>query len=247
MKLTVFIACFNEKHTISEAIQQARDLDIDKEIIVVDNYSTDGTRQILDSLKDNDLRVVLQPKNYGVGRSVNVGIEMARGEYFYGPGADLEYKMEDVYSMFDMIESRHLDAVFGSRLAAKAGMSKFDIIKERPYALATIVTTYLINKWYKRNFTDIIAPKLIKTEILKSLNVQADNQAFEFELVSRLCKARCKIGEVPVYYKPRSAKEGKTIRPLDILPALTAMLKVKFSPSKKNPWSRQEPGNNEDF
>ncbi|MFA7676535.1 MAG: glycosyltransferase family 2 protein [Candidatus Omnitrophota bacterium] len=233
MKLTIFIACFNEKDTISEAIRQAQGLDIDKEIIVVDNCSTDGTRQILADLKDKDLRMVLQPENYGVGRSVNVGIDMAKGDYFYGPGADLEYKMDDVYPMLDMIQSLHLDAVFGSRLAAKAGISKIDIIKERPYALATIVTTYLINKWYKRNFTDIIAPKLIKTEILKKLNVQADNQAFEFELVSRLCKAGCKIGEVPVYYKPRSAKEGKTIKPLDILPALTAMFKVRFSPLEK--------------
>ena len=228
MKLSVIIACFNEKATILKAIAEAKDLDINKEIIVIDNCSTDGTRQILESLNDETLRIVLQPKNFGVGRSVKVGIEMAKGDYCYSPCADLEYRMSDVYKMFDQIEKYGLDAVFGSRIADKKNISRLAIIKERPYYAATILATYLTNRWYRRDFTDIIAPKLIKTDILKKLKITADNQAFEFELVSRICKAGYKIGEVPVWYKPRSKREGKTIRPLDLLPALMAMLKVKL-------------------
>src|SRR3989338_5234876 len=186
MKLSVIIACFNEKATILKAIAEAKDLDINKEIIVIDNCSTDGTRQILESLNDETLRIVLQPKNFGVGRSVKVGIEMAKGDYCYSPCADLEYRMSDVYKMFDQIEKYGLDAVFGSRIADKKNISRLAIIKERPYYAATILATYLTNRWYRRDFTDIIAPKLIKTDILKKLKITADNQAFEFGLVSRI-------------------------------------------------------------
>ncbi len=227
IELTVLVNCFNEKNTILEAIKEAKALDIDKEIIVIDNCSTDGSRELIENLKDNSLRMVLQPKNYGAGMSAKLGIEMASGEYMYSPNADLEYRMSDVYTMLKKVKEENLDAVFGSRLLEK-NMSKLRIIQERPYALATIVATYLINLWYKRNFTDVLGTKLIKTSILKELGVEPNNQAFEFELVSRICKAAYRIAEVPIYYKPRSLKEGKTIRPWDMFPALMAMLKVKL-------------------
>lgn len=228
MKLSVIITCFNEKATILKAIEEAKQLDIDKEIIVIDNCSTDGTRQILEDLNDDSLRIVFQPKNFGVGKSVKLGIEMARGDYCYSPCADLEYRMSDVFKMIEKMKEADSDVVFGSRLAAKANFSRLALIRERPYYAATIVATYLTNKWYQRNFTDIIAPKLIRASILKQLEFRSNGQAFEFELVSRLCKAGYKIGEIPIYYKPRSAKEGKTIKPLDFLPALYWMIKVKL-------------------
>lgn len=230
MKLTILILCFNEKLTIEKVIQQAKQVTLEKEIIVIDNCSTDGTRDILGALgKSAGLRIVLHHKNMGVGYSVNEGISLARGEYLYAPGADLEYKMEDVYKMMEKIQSERLDAVFGSRLLEKKGVSRFKLIKERPYWLGSIIATFLINLFYGRKFTDIIATKLIKTDILKKLGCQATSQAFEFELVSRLCKKKSTIGEVPVWYKPRTHKEGKTIRALDMLPAVLAMLKVKLS------------------
>jgi hypothetical protein len=137
--------------------------------------------------------------------------------------------MEDVYKMVEKADSEKLDIVFGSRLLDKQDIPKIRLIKERPYWLGTIITTFLINLLYRRNFTDIIATKLMRSDILKELGCEAGNQAFEFELVSRLCKRGYKIGEVPVWYKPRTHKEGKTIRALDIVPALWAILKVKFS------------------
>jgi len=228
MKLSILIACFNEKTTILKAIEEAKGLDIDKEIIVIDNCSTDGTKQILEGLNDNSLRIVFQPKNFGVGKTLKLGIEMARGEYLYSPCADLEYKMADVFKMKRKMEEDNLDVVFGSRLAEKKGISKLAIIRGRHYYVATIVATYLINRWYGRNFTDIIATKLIKTDILKKLPLEANNQASEFELVSRLCKADYRIGEVPVYYKPRSVKEGKKIKAIDFVPALWVMTRVKL-------------------
>jgi hypothetical protein len=103
-----------------------------------------------------------------------------------------------------------------------------ELIKERPYWLGSIIGTALINLLYRKSFTDIIATKLIKVNILKELGCEANNQAFEFELVSRLCKKGYKIGEVPVDYKPRTHKEGKTIRAFDMIPAILAILRVKI-------------------
>lgn len=229
MKLTILIGCFNEKRTILKAIEQAKEINIDKEIIVIDNCSTDGTKELLEGLKnDRALKVIFHSKNMGAGYSACEGIRLAQGDYFYGPGADLEYNMNDVYKMIGKIESENLDVVFGSRLLGRENTSIYRLIKERPYWLGTIIATFLINLFYRRNFTDVIAPKLIKTDILKRLSCKANNQAFEFELVSKLCKGSYSIGEAPVLYKPRTHKEGKTIKALDMIPALMAIFKIKF-------------------
>ncbi len=229
MKLTIFIACFNEKPTILKVIEQAKAINIDKEIIVIDNCSTDGTKEILEGLKDDrGLKIIFHSKNMGAGYSAGEGINLAGGDYFYSPCADLEYKMEDVYKMMEKMEGEKLDIVFGSRILDRKDVSKFKLVKERPYWLGTIIATFLVNLLYGKNFTDIIATKLIKTDILKRLGCKANNQAFEFELVSNLCKKGYKIGEVSVWYKPRTHKEGKTIRAFDMLPAILAILRVKI-------------------
>jgi len=229
MKLTVFIGCYNEKPTILKAIDEAKKLDIEKEIIVIDNCSTDGTREILEGLKDDsDIKIILHSQNMGAGYSVCEAINLAKGEYFYAPGADLEYRMSDVIEKFKKLNEEQLDGVFGSRLLDKQHISKLDLIKQRPFWLGSIISTFLTNRFYGRNFTDIIAPKLIKTDILKNLALKSSGQAFEFELVSRLCKKGCKISEVPIYYNPRSHKEGKTIKIFDMIPALLIMFKVKL-------------------
>jgi len=229
MKLTIMIACFNERSTILKAIEQAKSINIDKEIIVIDNCSTDGTRQILKGLKnDREFKVILNPKNMGAGYSTRESIRIAQGDYFHAPGADLEYKMEDVYKMMNKMESENLDVVFGSRLLDRKHVFCLNLIKERPYWLGSIIATFLINLFYQKNFTDVIATKLIKTDILKKLNLKSDNEAFEFELVSRLCKAKYRTGEIGIWYKPRTHKEGKTIRAVHMIPAILAILKIKF-------------------
>jgi glycosyltransferase involved in cell wall biosynthesis len=229
MKLTIIIGCFNEKPTILKAIEEAKSLKIDKEIIVIDNCSTDGTKEILGDLRgDKTLKIILHPKNMGAGYSGWEGICLAQGEYIYCPGADLEYKMEDALVMLDKMEKEKLDIVFGSRLLNKTDVSKFRLIKERPFWLGTIIATYFINLLYGRHFTDIIGTNLIKTDVLKRIKCKANSQAFAFELVSKLCKGGYRAGEAPIYYKPRTHREGKTIRAFDMVPALLAIFRVKI-------------------
>lgn len=229
MKLVIFIGCFNEKSTILKAIEEARAINIDKEIIIIDNCSTDGTRETLEGLKDDkDLSIVFNFKNMGAGYSAGEAIRLAKGDYFYGPGADLEYKMVDVYKMVEKLERENLDAIFGSRILDRKGVSVLQLIKERPYWLGSIIATFLINLFYRKNFTDVIGINLVKTNILRTLDCKTNSQVFTFELVSRLCKNKYKIGEVHLSYKPRTHKEGKTIRAIDMLPALWAIFRVKF-------------------
>jgi dolichol-phosphate mannosyltransferase len=230
MKLTIAIGCFNEKPTILKAIEEAKALKIDKEIIVIDNCSSDGTREILAGLKtDPALKIIFHEKNMGAGYSGAEAIRLAQGDYLYAPGADLEYKMEDALKMIAKVETEGLDVVLGSRLLDKVDISRIKLIKERPFWLGTIIATFFINLLYGKHFTDIVGTNLIKTSILKRINSKTNSQAFAFELASRLCKQGYKIGEVPIYYKPRKHEEGKTIQAWEILPAIWMILKVKFS------------------
>lgn len=231
MKLSIIITCFNEKPTISKVIEEARQIKVDREIIIIDNCSTDGTKGILEAYKnDNSLKIIMHSKNLGAGYSIHEGITLAKGDYFYGPGADLEYRMDDVYEMIKKLEKENLDAVFGSRLTHNKyrSLSKYSLIRGRPYWLGTIIATFLINIFYSKRFTDVIATKLIKMDILRKLNCKLYNEASEFELVSRLCKKGYRIGEIPVSYKPRTHKEGKTIKAIHIIPAFIAIFKIKF-------------------
>jgi glycosyltransferase involved in cell wall biosynthesis len=229
MKLTILIACFNERPTILKAIQEAKGINLEKEIIIVDNCSTDGTREILGELKnDPALKIIFHSRNMGGGYSTREAIGLARGDYFYSPGADLEYKMADIYPLIEKLEREGLDAVVGSRLLARRAASTLYLLKERPYWLGTIIATSLINILFGKSFTDIIGTNLVKTSVLRALRCQASSEAYTFELIGKLCKYGYKMGEMPISYKPRTRKEGKTIRAIDIFPALLAILKVKF-------------------
>ena len=227
MKLSIIITCFNEKATIRQAIGIAKNLGTDKEIIVIDNCSTDGSREILKSMEDGSVKIVFQPKNLGFGQSVRTGAALARGEFIYVHYADIEYDIECVHRMLELARKEDLDAVFGSRLYNNK-KSVFSLVRERPYYLGTIVTTFLINLFYGRNFTDIIGTRLYRKSSFEKLNIESTGMAFDFEVVSKLCKYGFKIRETPVIYKARSVREGKKIKPIDIVPALLMILKVKL-------------------
>ena len=230
MKLTVVVTVFNEKNTIVRAIEEAKSLNIDKEIIVIDNCSFDGSAEILKELKDDTIKIIFQAQNHGFAQSIITGISMAKGEFVYIQYSDLEYDILSVYEMLDLAERENLDAVFGSRYYyfKKNMHSIFLLIKKRPYALGTLIATSLVNLFYRRRFTDIIGSKLYRTSSFNKINVETRNVGIDFEIVSKLCKNRFKIKEVAVAYKPRSHRDGKKIKAVDIIPALIAIFKVKF-------------------
>ncbi len=225
--MSVIITCFNEKPTILKAIEEAKRLKIDKEIIVIDNCSTDGSRELLQSIKDANIKIILQPRNYGFGQSVKTGTAMAKGDFLYVQYSDLEYDIECVYRMLDMAKRDSLDAVFGSRLYDRK-KSAFSLIRQRPYYLGTIIATFLINFLFGKNFSDVIGAKLYRTQSLKKINAETQSWGFDFEVVAKLSKGNLKIKETPVLYKPRSYKDGKKIKPIHMIPAVFAIAKVKL-------------------
>ena len=149
MQLSIVIPVFNEKKTIKQAIDAVRSLNIEKEIIVVDNCSTDGTVDILKNLNYNDIQIIYQKKNYGVGNSYKKGLELSRGEYLYIQYSDLEYKHLHCLDMLKIAKLNKVDAIFGSRLKEYQNLrAKISLVRKTPSFLASIITTYLINKWY---------------------------------------------------------------------------------------------------
>lgn len=226
MKLTVVVTVYNERNTIIRAIQAAKDLAVEKEIIVVDNCSTDGTRELLRSMNDPAVRVVYQPVNYGYGMSVITGIKMAKGEFLFVHNSDLEYDPVCVHGMLERSEKEGLDAVFGSRLIGRRGESVFKILRERPFYLGTIIVTGLANLFYGRDFTDVIGNRFYRTASVRKVDPRARGIGFDFEVVSKLCRAGMKIAEVPVNYRSRT--EGKKVKVYDIIPAVLIMFRVKF-------------------
>ena len=229
MKISFIIPCYNEIKTIGKAIQQVRDLQINKEIIIIDNGSSDGTREVLESINSDDLQIVFQDKNYGFGKSIQVGSSLATGEFLYIQFADLEYELAKYQAMVDLASNENLDAVFGSRLKTRKGKESFySIIKQKPAFLATCITTFLINKWYGYHFTDIIGSKFYRTTSLRKIIPQTVGQGFDFELVSLMCKRKYKIKEIQVGYIPRKNSKDKKIKPYHMINAFWAMLKVRF-------------------
>ena len=231
MKLTIIVTVYNEKDTILKAIEEAKSLDIEKQIVIVDNCSTDGTREILRGLNDSSITVVYQSKNYGYGESVITGMNLAQGEYLYVHNSDLEYDPRCVYEMVELSDKEGLDAVFGSRLLKRKGESKFKILQERPFYLGTFITTSLTNIFYCKSFSDIIGTRFYRTTALKRINPQVKGIGFDFEVVSKLCKYGYRIKETAVNYFPRT--KGKKIKAYDIIPAVWMMLKIKFSRMNK--------------
>lgn len=227
MKLTIVVTVFNEKNTILKAIEEAKKIEIEKEIIIVDNCSTDGTREILRNLNDNSIKIVYQSMNYGYGMSVATGMNLANGEFMFVHNSDLEYDPACIYEMLNLAERENLDSVFGSRLLKRQGESKLKILKERPFYLGTFITTFLTNILYRKNLSDIIGTRFYRTDALRKINPRLNKIGFDFEVVSKLCKYGYKIKEVAVNYSPRT--EGKKVKAYDIIPAIWTMLKIKFT------------------
>ena len=225
VKLTFIVLVWNEVKTINQAIKDVKNIKYpNKEIIVIDNASTDGTKEILKKI--NNVKIIFRKKNLGAGKSILTGIKKAKGEYIFTQFSDLEYDHFRSIDMMNYAIKNDLDIVFGSRI--KNRKSIFKLIYEKPSYLATILTTFLINKFYNKNFTDIIGAKLYKKNSVKNIPSSSFHTGFDFEFISRACKRNFKIGEISIKYKPRKNSKDKKIKFYHIFNALYEIFKVKL-------------------
>ena len=211
MKLSIIICAYNERRTILDAVRQARSVVLpegwQQEVIVIDNCSTDGTRELLQALSLPDVRVVLQPRNMGKGTSVRTGIAEARGDHFVIFDADLEYEAADLAHMVAAITPGETVAVFGSRTLGGRRIYRY----AKNYWGVRFLTL-AANVLYGGRLTDIaVGPKLVRLDVVRSLGLSGSGFDLDFELPCKLLKRGYAIAEVPVEYHPRTVEEGKKL------------------------------------
>lgn len=230
MIFTFLIPVYNEVKTVESAINEIIELkNINKEIIIIDNYSTDGSIEIVKKFENFDnVKVILKSKNLGFGDSIKKGFELAKGDYIYIQYTDLEYHISGFDLMKNKILNTKSDCIFGERYKNYSFIGNIKEIINRPAYLATLITTKLINVFYNKNFNDIIGGKLYKTSKIKTIKIDSNYMGFDFELVSKIMKNNFKVETIQVPYKPRKNSLEKKIKYYDMFKALYEIFRIKF-------------------
>ncbi|MGD8454963.1 MAG: glycosyltransferase family 2 protein [Anaerolineales bacterium] len=224
MKLSVIIPVYNEVDTIREIVSRVQQVKLAHEIVIVDDGSIDGTRQVLKVLeKMPDVRVLLHDHNQGKGTAVVTGMKAAVGDVMVIQDADLEYDPRDYPALLKPIEEGIADVVFGSRFLGGP---------RRPILfwnmVANKILTLTANILYNNILTDIeTGYKCFKREVVQGMTIKAKRFEFEPEFTAKLLKRKVRIYEVPISFNPRLYSEGKKITAWDGVIAFWTLLKFR--------------------
>lgn len=229
-KLSVIICVYNEFKTIKLIIDKVLNAklpnNIIKEIVIIDNNSTDGTKQILENFKENkDIKIFFNKENFGKGYSITKGIKKASGNYIIFQDADLEYDPNDYYNLINHLIKHDLDFVYGSRIIKNKKYHRYNLHK-----YVVIFYSFLINLLFKARFTDTATNyKLFKSHVIKNIKLTSKSFAIDFEITVKLVKRKYIYDEVPISYNPRSYDQGKKINVNDAFKSLLIIIKLFFS------------------
>jgi glycosyltransferase involved in cell wall biosynthesis len=223
-KLSVIIPVYNEKNTIIEILKRVQAVSFTKEIIIVDDDSKDGTRDILKTIKDQNVIVLFHEKNAGKGMAIQTAIEKISGDIVIIQDADLEYNPVDYPVLLQPIVDGRADVVYGSRYLG----SPHRILLFWHY-LANRLFTLMTNVLYNMDMTDMgTCYKVFRTEVIKSINLKSKRFGIEPEITAKVCKRKYRIYEVPISYDGRTYEEGKKITWKDGLVYIWVLLKYRF-------------------
>ena len=227
MKLSIVIPVYNEKDTLLKLLEEVRAVEgLEKEIIIVEDFSTDGTREIVQKLAGEgmgkDLKIVYHEKNMGKGASLRDGFKVTTGDYVIVQDADLEYTPSDYHKLLNSLENG-TDVVYGSRFSGTyEDMSSLHYVGNR-------LLTFITNLLFGVALTDMeTCYKLVPGDFVRNLEIKSARFNFEPEITAKILKAGLHIREVPIKYKGRSFTEGKKITWKDGIVALFTLIKFRF-------------------
>ncbi len=224
MKLSVVIPVYNELNTIDEILTQVRSVGLADEIIIVDDGSTDGTRDKLRAQENQSGTVVIyQERNQGKGAAVRTGIDRATGDIILIQDADLEYDPRDYANLIRPIQEGRVKVVYGSRfLGPRKAMNFWNM-------LANKLLTFITNVLYNAILSDMeTGYKAFKAEVIKGMPLRSKRFEVEPEITAKVLKRHHRIFEVPISYYGREVSEGKKIRWYEAPKAVWALLKYRF-------------------
>ena len=225
MNLSVIIPVYNEIKTIAEIVRRVQKTGLVSEIVIVDDGSSDGTRQYLQTLEGTpNIQIIYLERNQGKGMAVVTGMRAARGELMIIQDADLEYDPREYPELLRPIEEGIADVVFGSRFLGAA---------RRPILFWNMVAnkllTFMTNILYNNILTDMeTGYKLFRREIVQDMKIHARGFEFEPEFTAKLLKRQVRIFEVPIRFNPRDYADGKKIKMRDAFVAMWSLIKYRF-------------------
>lgn len=213
----------NELHTIREALRRVQAVDLEKEIIIVDDHSSDGTREILSQMVDDEVKVVYHAQNMGKGSAIRTALQYVTGDVIIIQDGDLEYDPADYYKLIEPIVEGKASVVYGSRFLGEiTNMHFFNYVANKVLALTA---SLLFLTWITDEGT---CYKVFQANVLKSLDLKCTGFDFCPEVTAKVLKRGYRIVEVPVSYRGRSTDEGKKIRWRDGLKAFLTLIKYRL-------------------
>lgn len=225
MKLSILMPVYNEDRTLKEIVERVLKVNLDKELIIVDDCSMDGTPQVLVELQQKypTLIVLRHAKNLGKGSAVRTALTKATGDYVVIQDADLEYDPEEYHKLLEPVEKFGAKVAYGSRFT---GIHKNMFFW---HLMGNKFLSFITDLLYNTTLSDMeTCYKLIKTDLLKSISLKSRRFEFEPEITAKLLKRKIRIFEVPISYAGREFEEGKKITWRDGFSALRTLLKYRF-------------------
>ena len=226
MKLSVVMPVFNEEKTIKEIVERVQAVNIDKEIIIIDDGSTDKTRDVLNGLKGDNIKILFHDKNSGKGMALKTGFSRASGDIVIIQDADLEYNPEEYPRLIEPIVKGHADVVYGSRLSGGMPQRVYMFWHKAGNSFLSLLTGIL----YNTTLTDMeTGYKVFKRGVLGNMDIKSRDFTVEAEITAKVFKKRYRVYEVPISYYGRDYSEGKKIRWWHGISAVWALIKYKYT------------------
>ncbi len=226
MKLSIIIPVYNEKATILQLLDKVEKVEspqnTEKEIIIIDDYSTDGTRELLNGLRSK-YKIIYHNKNHGKGAAIRTGLKKASGDFIIIQDADLEYDPNEYSKLLQPILDRETQVVYGSRFLGQHSP------RYKLFYLGNKFLSLLFSILYGQKISDMeTCYKIFRREVIENIIIKSNRFNFEPEITAKIIKAGYKIKEIPISYQSRSFAEGKKIGWRDGVVAIYCLIKYRF-------------------